>query len=69
MLDKKKAAISRGVVCFLGDKCRSMLKRDGSLVDYVVRQIIEHGGLRSDLVLEMEATNRATYIDKPVDAT
>lgn len=51
MLDEEEAAIGRGVMCLLGDECGSVLKGGGGLVDYVVRQIIEDGGLRSKLAL------------------
>ena len=51
MFDKEEAAISRGVMCLLGDESGSVLEGDRGLVDYVVRQIIKDGGLRLKLAL------------------
>ena len=48
MLDEEKAAISRGVMCLLGDQSGDVLEGNGSLVDYIVRQIVKYGGLRSN---------------------
>lgn len=41
MFYKEETAISRGVMCLLGDECGSVLEGDGGLVYYVVRKIIK----------------------------
>ena len=45
MLDQKEAAISRGVLSPLGDKCGSVLEGVCCLVNYVVGKIIEYSRL------------------------